>query len=211
MKTTIPPDGAAPVEPYFSGIAEQDFAVSIIWRAYVPEEGKLLWPRATDREAIDVPLSEAREALGEDKELWRLGIDGVTIETTSPERLRPGNTVVHGPLMEDLATGRMSAAQIAQRIIHAAADTETGAIHDFALVKQLFLDEVDDILRLLKEEVEEGNETHQRLYDAADVRYRKAGKIGMRWVKNYTDFDFRSMGSYSRADLEEIAAAEDAF
>ncbi|MXY43818.1 MAG: hypothetical protein F4Y50_07180 [Dehalococcoidia bacterium] len=122
-----------------------------------------------------------------------------------------GKPGVHGPLMEDLATGRMSAAQIAQRIIHAAADTETGDVHDFALVKRLFLDEVDDILRLLKEEVEEGNETHQRLYDAADVRYRKAGRIGMRWVKNYTEFDFRSMGSYSRADLETIAAAEDAF
>ena len=122
-----------------------------------------------------------------------------------------GKPGVHGPLMEDLATGRMSAAQIAQRIIHAAADTETGAVHDFALVKQIFLDEVDDILRLLKEEVEEGNETHQRLYDAAEVRYGKAGRIGMRWVKNYTEFDFRSMGSYSRADLEAIAAAEDAF
>ena len=122
-----------------------------------------------------------------------------------------GKPGVHGPLMEDLATGRMSAAQIAQRIIHAAADSETGTVHDFALVKQIFLDEVDDILRLLKEEVEEGNETHQRLYDDAAIRYRKAGKIGMRWVKNYTDFDFRSMGSYSRADLEAIADAEDAF
>ncbi len=122
-----------------------------------------------------------------------------------------GKPGVHGPLMEDLATGRMSAAQIAQRIIHAAADTETGAVHDFPLVKRLFLDEVDDILRLLKEEVEEGNETHQRLYDDAEVRYRKAGRIGMRWVKNYTELDFRSMGSYSRADLEDIAAAEDAF
>ena len=122
-----------------------------------------------------------------------------------------GKPGVHGPLMEDLATGRMSAAQIAQRIIHSAADTGTGTEHDFALVRRLFLDEVDDILRLLSEEVEEGNETHQRLYEAADARYRKAGKLGMRWVKNYTDLDFRSLGSYSRADLEAIAAAEDAF
>ena len=122
-----------------------------------------------------------------------------------------GKPGVHGPLMEDLATGRMSAAQIAQRIIHSAADTETGTEHGFALVKRLFVDEVDDILRLLKEEVEEGNETHRRLYEAADVRYRKAGKLGMRWVKNYTELDFRSLGSYSRADLEAIAAAEDAF
>ena len=122
-----------------------------------------------------------------------------------------GKPGVHGPLMEDLATGRMSAAQIAQRIIHAAADTDTGDVHDFALVKRLFLDETDDILRLLKEEVEHGNETHQRLYAAAEFRYRKAAKIGMRWVKNYTDLDFRSLGSYSRADLETIADDEDAF
>ena len=33
----------------------------------------------------------------------------------------------------------------------------------------------------------------------------------MRWIKNYTDFDFRSLGSYTRADLEKIAAAPDAF
>ena len=122
-----------------------------------------------------------------------------------------GKPGVHGPLMEDLATGRMSVAQIAQRIIHSAVDAETETEHDFALVRRLFLDEVDDILRLLSEQVEEGNETHRRLYEAADVRYRKAGKIGMRWVKNYTELDFRSLGSYSRADLEAIAAAEDAF
>ena len=33
----------------------------------------------------------------------------------------------------------------------------------------------------------------------------------MRWIKNYTDLDFRSLGSYTRADLERIAAAPDAF
>ena len=47
--------------------------------------------------------------------------------------------------MEDLATGRMSVAQIAQRIIHGARDTETGELHDFALVKELLHEEVEDI------------------------------------------------------------------
>jgi hypothetical protein len=32
----------------------------------------------------------------------------------------------------------------------------------------------------------------------------------MRWVKNYTELDFRSLGSYSRAELDAIAAAPDA-
>jgi hypothetical protein len=33
----------------------------------------------------------------------------------------------------------------------------------------------------------------------------------MRWIKNYTELDFRSLGSYTRADLDAIAAAPDSF
>ena len=44
-----------------------------------------------------------------------------------------------------------------------------------------------------------------------EARYRKAVKIAMRWIKNYTELDFRSLGAYTRADLESIAAAGDAF
>ena len=29
----------------------------------------------------------------------------------------------------------------------------------------------------------------------------------MRWIKNYTEFNFRSLGSYTDADFEEIAVA----
>ena len=94
MKTTTPPAGEAPVEPYFSGIAAPDYSVSLIWRVHIPEDGDLLWPRAMDREAVDVPLSEAREVFGEDEELRRLDADGVTINTTSREQLRPGDVVV---------------------------------------------------------------------------------------------------------------------
>ena len=61
-----------------------------------------------------------------------------------------GKPGVHPALMEDLATGRMSVAQIAQRIRHAAPTTEgPAATHDFALVKRLLQEERDDILRLL--------------------------------------------------------------
>ena len=41
--------------------------------------------------------------------------------------------------------------------------------------------------------------------------YRKAVKIAMHWIKNYTDLDFRSLGSYTHADLERIANAPEAF
>src|SRR3990167_2533474 len=82
-----------------------------------------------------------------------------------------GKPGVHPALMEDLATGRMSVAQIAQRILHRAKDTKTGETHDVALVKKLLQEELADILA--------------RRPTQADVetRYRKAVKVGMRWVK----------------------------
>jgi malate synthase len=111
-----------------------------------------------------------------------------------------GKPGVHPALMEDLATGRMSVAQIAQRIRHRVRASEGPAdVHDFALVKRLLREEADDILRLTQPD------------PAATERYRKAVKIAMRWIRNYVDFDFRSLGTYSRADLEGIAAAPDAF
>ncbi|PYM28202.1 MAG: hypothetical protein DMD78_00535 [Candidatus Rokuibacteriota bacterium] len=111
-----------------------------------------------------------------------------------------GKPGIHPALMEDLATGRMSVAQIAQRIRHEARTTEgPGATHDFPLVKRLLQEELEDILRRRP-----GDATMQE-------RYRKSVKIAMRWIKNYAELDFRSLGSYTRKDLEAIAAAADAF
>ena len=107
--------------------------------------------------------------------------------------------------MEDLATGRMSVAQIAQRIIHGAKDSDTGEATDFILVKTLLQEELDNILLLIKKDLSEGNE-----FDSIEDRYRKAYKIAMRWIKNYTEFNFRSLGSYSHTELEEIASLKDA-
>lgn len=112
-----------------------------------------------------------------------------------------GKPGVHPALMEDLATGRMSVAQIAQRIRHHAKDsTDPSEIHDFPMVKRLLQEEVEDILRLATAKDRE-----------TEVRYRKAVKIALRWIKNYTELDFRSLGSYTHADLEHIANAPDAF
>jgi malate synthase len=111
-----------------------------------------------------------------------------------------GKPGVHPALMEDLATGRMSVAQIAQRIRHAARTTEgPPATHDPGLVKRLLQEECDDILRLAKNRDPE-----------TEARYRKAVKIALRWIKNYTELDYRSLGSYTRADLEKIAREPDA-
>ena len=94
VKTTTPPEGEAPVEVYFSGISGADYAVSLIWRAHVPEPGERLWPRASDSEAVAVPIEEVRQALENDGELRRVASDGVTIETVAPDRIRPGDVVV---------------------------------------------------------------------------------------------------------------------
>ena len=110
-----------------------------------------------------------------------------------------GKPGIHPALMEDLATGRMSVAQIAQRIRHAARTTEgPAATHDAALVTRLLQEELADILG-------------RRPADAAlQERYRKSVKIALRWIKNYVDLDFRSLGSYTRRELDTIAAAPDA-
>src|SRR5216110_1164253 len=74
-----------------------------------------------------------------------------------------GKPGIHPALMEDLATGRMSVAHIAQRIIHRARETGSGTAHDFALVKRLLNEELADILTR-----RQGAETQER--------YRKALK-----------------------------------
>ena len=94
VKTTAPPEGEAPVEPYFCGMADPEYSVSLIWRAHVPAGGELLWPRPADRETVDVPIGEAHAAFGENEILRRLGPDGVTVGTTFRSGLRPGDVIV---------------------------------------------------------------------------------------------------------------------
>ncbi len=93
-KTTTLPEGEAPVEPYFSGIAGADYAVSLCWRVHVPGKGDRLWPRLSERETVDVPIREVRGALEADDAVHRLAVDGVTIEVTQPTSLRPGDRLV---------------------------------------------------------------------------------------------------------------------
>lgn len=103
-------------------------------------------------------------------------------------------------LMEDLATARISVAQMAQRVIHGVQAEDTGVQHDLALLKRILVAEGEDIIRQL------GNNPPQSMVQ----RYRDATKISMRWLRNYTELDFRSLGSYTRADLAAIAADADA-
>ena len=111
VKTTTPPAGEAPVEPYFSGIAGTDYRVSVLWRSQVPEDGKWLWPRAGDRETISVPISEFRVSVADGAAVHRIDVDGVTIRRVSKRDLRPGDTLVlpsDGGLMDDFGWNRTS-------------------------------------------------------------------------------------------------------
>ena len=94
IKTTTPPHGEAPVEPYFSGIAGVDRLVSLIWRTYLPEAGGTLWPRPRDQESVSVPISEIRDALNPDGRVRRIRPDRLTVEEFELDRLRPGDSLV---------------------------------------------------------------------------------------------------------------------
>ena len=94
VKTTTPPVDEAPVEPYFSGITGPEYSVSLIWRAHVPNDGTRLWPRAMDREAVEVPRREFLDVLEEDEDLRRLASDGITVEKVSRGGIRPGDTIL---------------------------------------------------------------------------------------------------------------------
>ena len=111
-----------------------------------------------------------------------------------------GKPGLHPALMEDLATARISVAQTAQRIIHSAKDEVSGEVHDVPLVKRVLLSEEEDIVKHLGVNASA---------EAIDY-YRRATKVTMQWIKNYTEFDFRSLGSYTRGELEDISDAPDA-
>ena len=94
VKTTTPPAGEALVEPYFSGVRGVEYAVSIIWRAHIPDDRQRVWPRPFDSEVVSVPLREAKKTLGEDGEITRLRPDQVTVESVETRVLRPSDVIL---------------------------------------------------------------------------------------------------------------------
>ena len=116
VKTTTPPHGEAPVEPYFSGIADPKRAVSVVWRAFVPSldepardavpdesdeheaaDGRYhLWPRVTNDETVEVPVHELQRALRERgvEPVARRSEDRSFVEAAQNSDLRSGDLVV---------------------------------------------------------------------------------------------------------------------
>jgi malate synthase len=103
--------------------------------------------------------------------------------------------------MEDLATARISVAQTAQRLIHEARSDDTEGRHTPALVKSILKEEYRDILARL------GDDRDSKL----QARYERSLGIALRWTRNYMELDFRSLGSYTRPELEQIGNGPDAF
>jgi len=93
-KTTTTPPGEAPVEPFFSGITQPERRVAVCWRAFLPADGELLWPRVRDFETIDLPLAEFHSWASRSATVIRLAPDRVHVEEVEPHQIRPGETVV---------------------------------------------------------------------------------------------------------------------
>ena len=62
---------------------------------------------------------------------------------------------------------------------------------------------------------DEGADIIERLGNKADsstkARYRESEQIVLGWIKRYTKFDFRSLGSYTRDELHRQGTSPDAF
>lgn len=122
-----------------------------------------------------------------------------------------GKPGIHPALMEDLATGRISVAQLAQRIIHNVKTSDTGKEHNLDVVKNALDVELKDILSIRRLQAQKEDNISKELQDLQIERYHQAFKISLRWIKNYTEFNFRSLGSYSRPELIEMTRQPDAF
>ena len=104
--------------------------------------------------------------------------------------------------MENLANGaNLSVAQTAQRLIHEARSDDTERRHLPALVKLILKEECRDILARL------GDDQDSKL----TAVYERSLGVRLRWTRNYTELDFRSLGSYTRPELEQIGNGPDAF
>lgn len=96
-KTTVAPQGEALPELFFSGLDRDLLRVSLVWRVVLPEDGSELVPAVSGREAVELPLWEARDALKElaNGSVARLKPDKATVERdVTVDRLRPGDHVI---------------------------------------------------------------------------------------------------------------------
>ena len=100
-------------------------------------------------------------------------------------------------LMEDLATARISVGQVAQRIIHNIISEDSGETHNMEYIQSLIDSETEAILKIRKEQ--SPNE-----FSSIQEKYNQSSKITYKWIKNYTELNFKSLGSYSKKQLLDM-------
>jgi hypothetical protein len=136
-----------------------------------------------------------------------------------------GKSGLHPSLMEDLATGRISAAQTAQRFVHSPSlfiyhlsfssssfflrirhkvKSGDGFLHSGSSVHALMKSELEDILQFRQKEV--STQDWPRVRD----RYERAFKIAQQWIVNYVHLNFKSLGSYTAQQFNDIVKKPDA-
>ena len=107
-------------------------------------------------------------------------------------------------LMEDLATARISVGQVAQRILHHVSCQTTGVIHTPQVIKEMVDNATNNILEIRKSQLKESD------FIDTEIRYQIARKVCLKWIENYTELNFRSLGSYTQEDLKRIGLEADA-
>ena len=85
--------------------------------------------------------------------------------------------------MEDLATARISIGQTCQRVLHESISQDTNKVHDIKLVKDIFANELSNILKLRPEN---------------SVNYNRAVNLGIDWLESYLNLDFKPLAYYDR-------------
>ena len=100
-------------------------------------------------------------------------------------------------LMEDLATARISVGQVAQRIIHNTISEDDGITHNIEYIQSLINSETEAILKIRKKQSPDE-------FSSIEEKYKQSAKITYKWIKNYTELNFRSLGSYSKKQLLEV-------
>ena len=107
-------------------------------------------------------------------------------------------------LMEDLATARISVGQVAQRILHHVSCQTTGVIHTPQVIKEMVDNATANILEIRKSQLKESD------FIDTEIRYQIARKVCLKWIENYTELNFRSLGSYTQEELKRIGLEADA-
>jgi CRISPR-associated endonuclease/helicase Cas3 len=98
-KTSRAPAGEAPPALFFEGFADRGLA-SVVWRAHIPAAGVRLVPRIREDEAVEIRVTDLKEALKSRKiaDVHRLGPDRRTVENvTDLAELAEGDVVLLSP------------------------------------------------------------------------------------------------------------------